>query len=185
MGDEHMPPIWKKNSSNDNPLGYRKHEVSIERINQIQDYLISKTLRVYCNTSYRPNEGIYGIGCSFVGFNSVIVHNDKLYSKLVGQSILGELYALRFAFLQLTSHITTVQKPEEVIIFSSALHLLGNGVRKYNEMLDPLISEINSLHHQARESVGINIEIQNLGTEKRHNPFAKSAYNASRKAIGL
>ncbi|MGG1263736.1 hypothetical protein [Brevibacillus laterosporus] len=183
-----MPPIWKRNPVNENPLGYRMHEVPTERIDQIQEYLISNTLRVYCGTSYRQNEGIYGVASSFVGFNSVLVHDDKIYSKLVAHSIFGELCALKLALLKLPEHVTNIQQPDEVILFSDydkIQYILENSVRKYKVIIDPIITEINSLLNQLKASLNVDIEIRYLGADKRHNPFYKSAHNASRKAIGI
>lgn len=154
-----------------------------------EQYYSRDTLYVYCDSSCSKVNGEMAVACTYLHNGSVIVKQQLVYAPkdVIGKNIYGELRAVIFALTHFSKYLERIY--DNVKIFSDVddiEKLLSNQiVFKHNVSLRKLHSELITLYEiKKREHPQLDIEIKYLPLYyKKHNPFMKSAHNASRKLL--
>lgn len=174
------PKFWRK--------GEEKVPLDLKAM-VYEQYYSRDTLYIYCDSSCSKVSSGMAVACTYLRDGSVIVKQQLVYAPkdVTGKNVYGEIKAVIFA---LTNFNKYVEKDcVNVTIFSDVddiEKLISNQiVFKNNDSLRKLHSELMALYEiKKRENPQLNIEIKYLPLHyKKHNPFMKSAHNASRKLL--
>lgn len=153
-----------------------------------EQYFDRDTLRVYCDCSNSIEKNAMSVACSYVINASILVENQYVYMSpdLMKRSIAGEIKAVMFALNNFQKHIG---KAKNAIIYTDMYQIegmLNDRIKskrniEYSELQLELFSLYDRVIVQAPQ---FNISIRTLAREDQaHNPFYKSAHNASKKKL--
>ncbi|MGY3717522.1 hypothetical protein ACWE42_18590 [Sutcliffiella cohnii] len=179
-----------KRVSKPNFWGEREDKIPLDLKEMVYDQYYSRnTLYVYCDSSCSKVSREMAVACTYLRNGSIIVKNQLVYSPkdVLGKNIFGELKAVIFGLTHFKKYLEIFH--DSVTIFSDVKDiesLLSNEISfKNNHSLKKLHFELITLYERKkRENPKLNLEIKYLPIQyKKHNPFMKSAHNASRKLL--